>query len=403
MGQEEHYYLNISFLDNRIKELELKKWWLAEEIGVDRKTVGRWLTGQTKKIKKDNLDRLAEILECNTEHLIQDEGTLVATSNEQKEAAKLIEKENLLELITPSGKWDLFEGIIKASMEPNLPLPLLGQLYNFLCISAWRKSDLEKANKYLDKAKEISIKCNHQNLIARTKLNEATLASFSGDIDAAIAGYLYCIKNKKYLDDQGVYASALSNIACVFHEKGELEKSAEYQMMAIAEFKKLEKVLNLSIAYVGLCDVQIEMGEFIEAQKSIELSSKYVEKSNMERGRGDAKLFEALINCHLLKFDRAQTLILEAKEIFDRLNIDEGRTYRVMGLVAAGLKQESQAIELFRTGLEKSRDFPIENCLISLELYRMTNEESLLNDIKARLQKMNAVERLEKIEEEFGN
>lgn len=401
MGQEEHYCLNLSFLDNRIKELELKKWWLAEEIGVDRKTVGRWLTGQTKKIKKDNLDRLAEVLECDAEYLIQDEGTLIATSNEQKEAAKLIEKENLLELITPSGKWDLFEGIIKASMEPNLPLPLLGQLYNFLCISAWRKSELDKANKYLDKAKEISIKCNHQNLRARTKLNEATLASFSGDIDSAIAGYLYCIENKKYLDDLGVYASALSNIACVFHEKGDFKKSVEYQLMAIDEFKRLEKDLNLSIAYVGLCDVQIEMGRLDEAQESIDLSSKYVERSNMERGRGDAKLFEALINCYQSNFNQAQALIIEAKEIFDRLNIDEGRTYRVMGLVEVGLKNEVRATELFRKGLERSKDFPIENCLISLELYRITKEARILKDIKARLKKMKAIERLEKIEDEF--
>lgn len=38
--------LNPVFLKNRILELGIKQWWLAEQVGVDRKTVIRWVQGK---------------------------------------------------------------------------------------------------------------------------------------------------------------------------------------------------------------------------------------------------------------------------------------------------------------------------------------------------------------------
>lgn len=395
MNNEDKVLLNLVYLDNRIRELELKQWWLADQVGVDRKTVGRWLTGQTKRIRKDNLSKLAKILNCSKENLIlEDEASQYSSPMEQKIAAKLIEQENLLEILTPTGKWPLLEGLIKASIEPNLPLSLLGQLYNFLCTSAWRQSDLEKAEMYLNKAMEIATKTQHKSVIARAKLNQATIASFRGNIENSLAGYQYCIDHKKYLDEPMVYASSLSNIGCVYQEYGDLEKAIDYQNKAIVAFKELNKPLNLSIAYIGLCDAYIEKNLLDEAWQACEESKVNAEKSLMERGLGDCDLFFSLILSKKSQFKNAYEYWLKAKKIFDRIEIDEGRTYRVGAIALKGLGRNKEAIEMIRKGIIVSKEFLYENAQLLLLLYSCTSDENHKSQYYKILEDMGAKKRL---------
>lgn len=365
MGQEEKVLLNLVFFDNRFRELELKQWWLAEEIGVDRKTVGRWLTGQTKKIRKDNLERLAKILDCIEEDLIlKDEASQFASAQEQKAAAKLIEQENLLEILTPTGKWPLLEGLIKASMEPNLPVSLLGQLYNFLCIAAWRQSHLEKSESYLEKAMKIAKATNHKSVLVRAKLNEATLQSFRGKNKESIEGYKFCIENGKYFDEPGVVASALSNIACVYQEEGELDLSEEFQKKAIVAFEELGKPLNLSIAWIGMCDVFLEKGQLGQAWSACEKSLEYASQSQMQRGFADCDVFFSLIESEKGNFEKALAYYQKAERKFSELDIDEGRTYRAGAKALIGLGRKDDALTLIEKGLEASVNFPYETSLL---------------------------------------
>ena len=132
MKTAESFPINITFLENRICELDLKQWWVAENIGVDRKTLARWLSGKVKNIKRDNLLALAHTLECEIDDLILKSDTLVVSSRaEQSEAAKRIVEDKLLEILTPSGDWPLLESIVKSTMEPGLSKHLLGKLYNY--------------------------------------------------------------------------------------------------------------------------------------------------------------------------------------------------------------------------------------------------------------------------------
>ncbi|MGZ5280378.1 MAG: helix-turn-helix transcriptional regulator, partial [Pseudobdellovibrionaceae bacterium] len=61
--------LNHVFLKNRVTELGIKQWWLAEQVGVDRKTVIRWIQGQVKSVQIENAEKLAKILDCHVDEL----------------------------------------------------------------------------------------------------------------------------------------------------------------------------------------------------------------------------------------------------------------------------------------------------------------------------------------------
>ena len=63
------FNLHSAWLRNRITELGLKQWWLAEQLLVDRKTVLRWVNGQVRTIQRDNAVALAAILGCRLDEL----------------------------------------------------------------------------------------------------------------------------------------------------------------------------------------------------------------------------------------------------------------------------------------------------------------------------------------------
>jgi hypothetical protein len=54
--------LNSAWLRNRVAELGLKQWWLAEQISVDKKTGIRWLHGHVRAIRPANAAALAGVL-----------------------------------------------------------------------------------------------------------------------------------------------------------------------------------------------------------------------------------------------------------------------------------------------------------------------------------------------------
>ena len=66
MHRQDTIALDTHALTERVRALGLKQWWLARTIGVDRKTVSRWLTGKTKRLDRDNACRLAQVLGCPT-------------------------------------------------------------------------------------------------------------------------------------------------------------------------------------------------------------------------------------------------------------------------------------------------------------------------------------------------
>ena len=80
---------------------------------------------------------------------------MIASKEEQAIAAELIVQENLLSTLTPLGQWPLLESIVKATLQPNLSLPVMGKLYNLLSICSWRQSEIESVLGFANKAYEI--------------------------------------------------------------------------------------------------------------------------------------------------------------------------------------------------------------------------------------------------------
>jgi tetratricopeptide (TPR) repeat protein len=352
--------LNIAFAGDRLRELGLKQWWIADQLGVDRKTVARWFNGQVKRIQRDNLLKLARCLECESESLIlRDETESLATKAEQSKAALLIQKESLIDTLGPPGQWRILESLIKATMQPDLPLPILGELYNQLSIAAWRQSEIRKGERYAIKAHEIGVRCRSNSIIATAKLNLATIKSFQGQLSRALELYAECLELSRFLEDDLTRGKATSNYGAVCLDAGNPSGAIEWQRRAIEIFKKIERPMNEAIAWLGLADALGEGGDLDQALSACQSAEELSRTANFRRGNADAALFKCEIYTKLGEISQALVEIDRARKQFSSLNIRESRLEEAAARLARLNERYDEAATLLAKAWKIAKGFPV--------------------------------------------
>ena len=66
-------YLRVDEIERLIRVLELKRWWLAESIGIHKTTLRRWLAGRILKVRSFRAAALARMLEVTLNEISIDD------------------------------------------------------------------------------------------------------------------------------------------------------------------------------------------------------------------------------------------------------------------------------------------------------------------------------------------
>lgn len=382
--------LNHVFVKNRIAERGLKQWWLAEQIGVDRKTVVRWLQGAVRSIRTENAVALASVLGCGVEELIlQNEADQLATPDDQKSAAAVLaSNQTLIENLGPIGEWNVIETLLKAALVPNLPLDVLGELYNRLTVAFWRQSKIDQAASYNKKAEEIALRSGDKTVLAGALLSKALIFSWRGQTSRSIETYKECLALENYLPPRTV-GSTLSNLGAVLYEAGDLNAGQDYVERSISVFDEDGTATNLSIAYCHLARIALQKSEIERAEATCTKSVEYAMKDDYRRGVQMGKLVLAEIRAHQGRSDEAVQLAELGLAGFRELGIHEGLNYESAGRVYRLSGDLGMAEALLREGLRFAKEFPLEEAGLHFELAlvlkqgRPTAEEALKSAKKA--------------------
>lgn len=185
-GEPDSVLLNIAYVERRFRELDLKQWWVAEQIGVNRQTVMRWFTGQVKRARTENVQRLAECLACPVDVLIAAKETDVfATSRDQKDAAELIIDEDLYNLCRKERKLALLESIARSVLAPNLPLGRLAELYLLLSYTRISLHEFQDGLDFAERALSTARKIGDESMAARAQSRKASALFNMGRLEEA--------------------------------------------------------------------------------------------------------------------------------------------------------------------------------------------------------------------------
>lgn len=360
--------LNSIFLKNRVAELGLKQWWLAEQVGVDRKTVIRWIQGQVKSIQLENAKALTEILQCSLDDLnLSSEMNLTATSEDQKKAATLLASSSLIEKLGPIGEWNVIESLLKATVVPDLPLNILGEIYDKLTIASWRQSKIDQAASYNLKAEQIALKTDDKVLLGSVLISKANIFSWRGQIAQSIQTYKDVLKLEKYLSSKA-RGSTHSNLGGVLYEGGDLTAGELEIKKSISIFNVDGKAINLSIAHTHLALIYLQQNKIEQAAEEIKILNHYATLDDYRRGLHFGKLLLAEVEA--IRGNKVEALLLVqlGLEEFAKMNIIEGLNFEIAGRVFRILEDFNQAQNLVQKGISISAEFPIYQAALYVEL-----------------------------------
>ena len=224
--------LNSAWLRNRVAELGLKQWWLAEQIGVDKKTVIRWLHGHVRSIQPDNAKALANVLGCRVEDLeLPRDAVDLASADDQRAAAALLATSTLLDKLGPVGEWDVIERLMKAVAVPDLPLHVLGTIYQRLSIACWRQSKLAEAEVYNRAAFDAAQRCGDKALLAGAHGTRANLLHWRGECALAQQQRREGLALRRFLGPTEI-AALHNNLGMDLYETGEFEAGERELLVA---------------------------------------------------------------------------------------------------------------------------------------------------------------------------
>jgi len=367
--------LNIPFIRNEISKNKLKHWWIANQIDVDRKTISRWLQGKTTLVLYENALNLSIVLKCTIKEVtLKDNTQLFATIEDQLEAAHSIINSEFINKLGPIGEWNVIENLIKATIIPELPLFVLGELYNKMSIACWRQSKLNESKIYAQKAKDISIKINDKTLKLNAMQSLANIASWNGNNSEAISIYKNCLEEKEYLNNNSI-GSLLSNLGSVLIEIGRTEEGITYLLDSNKIFKSSGSKMQLSISHCQLALAYFDKKDYLTSKIEIETSIELAIDTEYKRGIHFGSLLLSELNIYL-KNDKINsiTLLESALKGFAELNIEEGQIYEIAGRICRLLQNYENSKKYLSAGLIIAKKYPLELAQLNLEFGLLTQE-----------------------------
>ena len=260
--------LNATWLRNRVAELGLRQWWLAEQLGVDRRTVLRWVNGQVRSIPPARAAALAQVLACRLEDLLLHEpGRELASAEDQRAAGLALAASTLLDRLGPAGEWDVVEQLVKASAVPDLPVHVLGRLYHQLSVACWRQDKLTEATVHNQTALALAERCGDQALRADALGSQANLLLWRGDVAPALAAWREALALARWLTPR--QRGALhSNLGAAWLEIGQLASARAELRQALACFETDGTPMNHSVLRAHLALLALAEGD-LDAQGRI--------------------------------------------------------------------------------------------------------------------------------------
>lgn len=362
-----HCLINATEIKRIAVEKGLKQWWIAEKLGVHRKTVVRWMNGRVRRTTPDVARALAEILGCHLDRILaRSEAELFSTASDQKAAAAVLRTSALLDRLGPADEWDTVETLLKAVLLPDLPAAAYGDLLNNLSIACWRQSKIPQASAYAERAREIGDRAGEPAVYGNALLNIANIESWNGRTLRALRTYQECLSHDASLEPRRV-GSALNNTAAVLWEVGRTDESIRYLQRAIRVFARHGRGMNRSIAQAQMALILLEKGEYTDALSNARLARDFADDDHYGRGRQTAILIEAEAHAAEGRYASARAAVRSAFEQRARPQIMEPLIYEIAAraLRRSGCLDEAQT--LIQRGLAYAHGFPVSEAALLRE------------------------------------
>lgn len=359
--------LNATALRNLMAQRGLRQWWLAEQLGVDRKTVLRWVNGQVRQVHPAKVQALAQVLGCTADTLLlHDPAAQLATADDQRAAGLAVVRSALLDRLGAIGEWDVVEQLLKASAVPDLPLPVLGRLYHQLCVACWRQSKLALARTHNEAALDIARRCDDRALQADALGSRANLLFWAGDLPAALATWHEALALAPWMGPRE-RGALHSNLGAALAETGEPGAGRLQLLLALDCFASEGTPMNHSIVHGHLALLALAQDEVEAAARHATISEAQARSGDYRRGLAFAPLLQALVAARRGDAHAAREALARSQAAFADQDINEALNHRLAAQVWRLLDEPAAAHQACELALQLSAGFPVEHAAAQRE------------------------------------
>ncbi len=352
--------INAAALRNRVAELGLRQWWLAEQLGVDRRTVLRWINGQVRAITPERAEALARVLgRPVSELLLHEPAAQLASPEDQRRAGRALAASRLLDRLGPVGEWDVAEQLIRAAAVPDLPVHVLGQLYHQLSVACWRQDKLVEATRHNQVALDLALRCGDQALRADALGSRANLQFWRGEVDAARATWHEALALAPWLSPRQLGALH-NNLGAALAETGQPEAGRRHLLLALDCFERDGTPMNHAIAHGLLALLAFEQRDAASLCIHNNRARNHAQRSNLRRGLALADLLDAVAAAWSRREAQARTLLTRGLAAFAEQGIAESLNQRLAAEVWLALGDTVAAHAAATEALRLAVGFPVE-------------------------------------------
>lgn len=371
MKRDDNLLIDSHRLRDAIDRRAIKHVVLASEIGVTPRSVSRWVSGEVQRISRPNAIALSSALECSIDDITEGPAPVLATRREQQRAARALQERDLLLLLSPSDNWELAERLIRATMEPNLPLDDLGRLYNLLSIASWRQGRYDEGLEHAREAHSIGERCGESGITAKARTNLATIYDLRGDLERALELYCVGLDHPEQYDSPADHAASMSNTASLLHQFSRHEDAATLQLDAARKYEALARPFNVAIAWTSLAIHLQELGLHGYAWGALDRSDAAAAAAGYERGRAQIEVYRAESLAACGQNERAVASLRSGLARLSEFEVHDLSCLQIAARVARLGGDIDEARRAIRVALDATMQFPFMHASALMEASRV--------------------------------
>jgi tetratricopeptide (TPR) repeat protein len=221
-------------------------------------------------------------------------------------------------------------------------------------LALWRNDDAQ-ADTQLQTAYHFSIFQNDSFGITRALLYLSRLARHGGRLDEAtekLEAAQNGLKGRTSKRSEFLRGLLVAEAASLALDKGEVEQATESFSEAARMLKATEKGRFYARALIGLADLKCGLGEFQESLEIYKEACTIFERYDIKRDQADAQLSLARALLRLKRFERAEKLAEEAREMRTGDPEGESAALAILSLIALQQNELDEARSRARSAVE---------------------------------------------------
>ncbi|MFM6930030.1 MAG: helix-turn-helix domain-containing protein [Bdellovibrio sp.] len=307
--------INAEALRFQLKNQKMSQTELATRLGVNIKTVQRWVNGHVSKVRLETVEQVSQMLQCSQSD-ISCPIKIVNVGAKNKILEELFSQE-IIQALNSNKQWSSYLKLLKEFEEAALPTDQEAQLYFHLGYVQYQLGFYRSAKRYFSRAASKAEALQSPHMIIRVKCYCSSNLLMLGEVQQA----LQILEEAEQLNTTEGDLFLLSEI---FYRKAKLYLTNNEFDMAnnllrrsiLLEMKTCShKSRGLSLKYIQLARLELRCHRYDKAWRFYVRAESHAHKWNLRTNEAVANYGKALVSLVNQKSEEASQFLKKARRL----------------------------------------------------------------------------------------